>query len=364
MPEIYPELLYLPLYLGLLLSAVVLVFYGERKLAAFIQNRMGPTEVGKFGVLQAIADLLKLVQKEDITPIKANKWIFQIAPLLIFICVFCSTVFIPVNAAIHPAPLASGVLWLVAIVSLDIIGLLAAGWASRSKFSTLGAIRAVAQMVSFEVPLSLCILIVAIYSGSLNLQDITLQQGGTLYSGQKSFILGVPSMFTEVSAIGGLLCWNILTMPLFIPLFVIFYICILAECNRAPFDLPEGESEIVGGFHTEYSGLRWAIFFLSEYSLMVVASMVAVVFFFGGWHSPLPNLGSIKLFDLSSGLFWGIFWLLGKTLLVLLSMVWVRWSLPRLRVDQLMYLCWKVLTPMLFLLLLLMATWKLWLSFA
>jgi NADH-quinone oxidoreductase subunit H len=355
-------LLYLPLYLGLLLSAVVLTFYAERKLAAFIQNRMGPTEVGKFGLLQAIADLLKLVQKEDISPSKANTWVFKLAPLLIFICVFVGMAFIPLNASILPAPLASGMLWLVAIVSLDIIGLMAAGWASRSKFSTLGAIRAVGQMISFEVPLSLCLLIVVIYTGSLNLQEITLRQGGILYTSNKQFILGVPSAFTDVSAFGGLLCWNIVTMPLFIPLFLIFYICILAECNRAPFDLPEGESEIVGGFHTEYSGLRWAIFFLSEYSLMVIASLVAVILFFGGWHSPLPDVGSVQLFTWTSGLFWGVFWLFIKTMLMLLSMVWVRWSLPRVRVDQLMYLCWKVLTPILFLLLLLLATWKMWLT--
>ena len=350
-------------YFAVALGLVLVVFYTERKFAAFVQDRLGPMEVGKYGVLQPVADLLKLLQKEDIIPAKADRILFMIAPLLIFPAIFAGFSVVPLWPGFQASSMEVGVFFLLAIISLDVLGLLMAGWASNSKFSLLGAMRAVAQIISYEIPLGLCVLCVAMLSQSLDLQEIALQQG--IYSNSPNYLFGIKAWGIDVSAVGGILSWNIVRMPLFFIVYVVFYITSLAECNRAPFDIPEGESEIIGGFHTEYSGFRFATFFLAEYSMMVLVAFVGVILFLGAWNTPLSNIGTFALADWTSGApgtlygtLTGLFWIVLKTILVTSLQVIMRWTYPRLRVDQLMYLCWKVLTPLMLLMLVLTGLWR------
>lgn len=340
------------LCLAILATNVVIGVYVERKLSAFFQDRLGPMEVGKWGLLQVFADLLKLFQKEDIVPLNAQKRLFLLAPWIIFISVFGAFAVIPLSSGtwLQGSSTEMGVMLLMGIVSLDSIGILLAGWTSNNKYSLLGAIRSAAQLISYEIPLGLCILCVVIFSSSLNLQEIVLQQG--IFSTTENNLFGLNNLGINVSKVGGFLTWNIVRMPLFFVVFIVYFIASLAEANRAPFDIPEAESELVGGFHTEYSGMRWALLFLSEYGMMLLVSILGAILFFGGWYSPLPNIASIKLADWTngvqgelSGYFLGFFWLMIKSYLLIAVQMWVRWTLPRLRVDQLMYLCWKVLTP-------------------
>lgn len=344
-------------YLGLVLGLVLISFYTERKVAAFIQDRMGPTEVGKFGMLQPVADLLKLLQKENIVPEKADKWLFLLAPMLIFPTVFAGMVVLPLTSNWQAVRLNVGLFFVFAIISIDVVGLLMAGWASGNKFSLLGAMRSVAQFLSYEIPLFLATLCVVVLSQTLDLQEIVLLQ--STESSEKIYFWGIKAWNIETTHIGGIFTWNIFKMPFLVISYAIFFIATLAECNRAPFDLPEGESEIIGGFHTEYSGFRFAMFFLAEYAMMVLVSMLGVILFWGGWLSPLPNLPYLPLAKWTNGNnFWAIFWLTSKTLLVLLLQIIARWTYPRLRVDQLTYLSWKVLTPFALGLFLLCAIWR------
>ncbi len=356
---------FLPLFicLGLALGIVVVGVYTERKVSAFIQDRLGPMHVGPYGVLQLFADLLKLLQKEDIVPALASKKLFLIAPCLIFIAVFLGYAVLPLSPDLQGSTTSVGVFFLLAIISLDIIGILMAGWASNNKYSLLGAMRSVAQIVSYEIPLGLSVLCVVMISQSLNLQDITLQQG--IYSPEYTYLLGIKNWGIETSQWGGFLSWNIFRMPLFFVAFIIFFIASLAECNRAPFDIPEAESELVGGFHTEYSGMRFALIFLAEYAMMLLVCMLGAILFFGGWNTPFPNIGFLKLADWTSGTpgsIWGditgIFWLLTKAFVLILVQMWVRWTYPRLRVDQLMFLCWKVLTPAALIMVFITGLWR------
>lgn len=350
-------IIYFGSYLALVLILVLITFYAERKLAAFIQDRLGPMEVGKYGLLQPIADLLKLLQKEDIVPTKADKKLFLLAPIVIFPAIFAGFALMPLHSSWQAATLNVGVFFVLAIVSLDVIGILMAGWASNSKFSMLGAMRSVAQIVSYEVPLVLSVLCVVVLAQSLDLREIVLRQGTD--SPETIYLFGVKSLGVELNTIGGFLTWNVVQMPFLFVAYVIFFIATLAEANRAPFDLPEGESEIIGGFHTEYSGFRFALFFLAEYALMILVSMLGVLLFWGGWYSPLPNIGELQFADWTNqGLPWAVFWLCSKTILALLLQVIVRWTYPRLRIDQLMYLAWKVLTPIALLMLLLCSFWR------
>ncbi|MES2388135.1 MAG: complex I subunit 1 family protein, partial [Bacteroidota bacterium] len=317
---------------------MLVVFYAERKLAAFIQDRMGPTESGRYGTLQAIADLLKMIQKEDIIPSSADRPLFLFAPLFIFACVFTGFAVMPLGPGMRPSGMETGLFCMLAVVSLDVAGLLMAGrGAGNSKFSLLGAMRAASQVISYEVPLGLTVLSAALLCGSLDLQVISAQQG--LFSPDKNYLFGLSGLGIDVSANGGILCWNIFRMPLFFLVFVIYYIATLAECNRAPFDLPEGESELVAGYHTEYSGFRFAIFFLAEYSMMTLVCMLGAILFLGGWNTPLPNISSLHLADYTSGnpaafsgMAWGFFWLMSKAIFLCLTHIWVRWTFPRLRV--------------------------------
>lgn len=358
-------------FLPFLLLYTILVVYAERKISAFMQDRLGPMEVGYYGILQTVADLLKLLQKEDIIPTSANKRLFQLAPLFIFVPIFMGFSMLPITPAWSAPAFSSALYFIFAIISLDVIGIVIAGWASNNKYSMLGTIRSAAQIISYEVPLTLSILCVCVLSQTLDLQEISFQQGILINSvdgdlSQTNYLLGIKQLNTDVTMNGGFITWNIFRMPILFFAWIIFFIASLAESNRAPFDLPEAESELVAGFQTEYSGFRWAIIMLAEYAMMLLVSFVGVILFWGSWNTALPNIGTWKLADWttgSTGTFslhaWGIFWLLSKTLLTVCLQIWVRWTFPRIRIDQLTSLSWKYLTPASLLLLVICALWKL-----
>ena len=327
--------------------------YAERKVSAFIQDRLGPTETGKFGTLQTFADILKMLQKELITPAAADKLLFIMAPAVIFIAVYLGFAALPWGPGLEPARLNLGLYYIFAIISVETLGILMAGWGSNNKYSLLGAMRSVAQIISYEIPAGFAIISVVMITQTLNLQDISTQQG--VLSGESIKFLGL----IDVSHTGGILAWNIFRAPHLIIAFVIYFIASLAESNRAPFDIPEAESELVAGFHTEYTGLRFAFVFLAEYSMMFLVSMLGAILFLGAWNTPLPNIGSVHLADYTTGTAFGIFWIALKTLLLVGVQMWIRWTLPRFRIDQLMNLCWKVLTPLAFLCMLISGVWRL-----
>ena len=272
----------------LLLYAVVAI-YAERKLSAFIQDRLGPMEVGYYGIAQTVADLLKLIQKEDIIPAKSDSRLFKVAPIIIFTSVFAGFAVLPLSASWSGATFSSALFFLLAIISLDVIGIVIAGWSSNNKYSMLGTMRSAAQIISYEVPLGLSVLCVCMVCESLDLQEISYQQ--SILGEQPQYLFGIESLGIDTGAIGGFLTWNIFRMPLLAGAWIIFFIASLAECNRAPFDLPEAESEIVAGFQTEYSGFRWAVIMLAEYGMMLLVSILGAVLFFGSWNTPLPNIG-------------------------------------------------------------------------
>jgi len=358
------------IYLTLILLSVLVVFYAERKVAAFMQDRLGPMETGKFGMLQAIADLLKMIQKEDIVPEKADKTLFKLAPIFIFAVVFTGFCALPLAADFQASTINIGLYFVITIISLDVIGLLIAGWSSNNKYALFGAMRAVAQIVSYEIPVGLSVLAVVITCQTLDLQEICFQQSTFINPNSSTgethnYLLGIKALGVDVSQWGGIFTWNILRSPILFIAYIIYFIATLAECNRAPFDIPEAESELVAGYHVEYSGFRFAIFFLSEYAMMLLTGILAAILFLGGWNSPLPNIGSLKLYEWTTGvpgtwasIIWGIFWTLSKSILALIVHIWIRWTFPRLRVDQLMYLCWKVLTPFALVVLLVSSFWK------
>jgi len=291
--------------------------YAERKISAFMQDRLGPMRVGPYGILQTIADTVKLLFKEAIFPRGVDRRLFVTAPLLVNVGAFLPFVVIPWGARLQPADLNVGVFYVVAVSSISTVGLIMAGWASNNKYALFGAMRSAAQIVSYEIPALLVILVPVLIVGSLSLQDLTLAQAG-----------GLPSWFL------------FRYFPLMPVAFLIFFTAGLAETNRAPFDIPEAESELVAGFHTEYSGFFFSLFFLAEYSEMFVVSAVASVLFLGGYLAPLPALQQIGPLPL------GWFWLLAKAWGLVFVMMWLRWTLPRSRVDQLMHIAWKVLLPM------------------
>lgn len=331
----------------------LMAVWAERKVSAYMQNRLGPMETGKFGLFQTFADILKLVQKEDIVPAAADKVLFFIAPVLVFLSVFMGFAALPVTYGYISSDISLGVFYLLAVVSIEVVGILMAGWSSNNKYALLGSVRSVAQIISYEIPAVIAVLSVVMLCGSLNLQDITMQQG--IYAADPIYFLGI----WKVNAVGGFLAWHIFQAPHLIIAFFIYFIASLAECNRAPFDIPEAESEIVAGFHIEYSGFKFAALFLAEYAMMFLVSMIAVVLFLGGWNTPLPNIGSLALADWTSGVAWGVFWIIGKSIVMVLIQMWVRWTFPRFRMDQLMSFCWKVLIPVSFGCMLISAIWKL-----
>ncbi len=343
-------------YLPFLLGFVVVGVYGERKISAFIQNRLGPMEVGPKGALQTIADLLKMLQKEDIVPAKADRVLFIMAPLVVFAAIFLGFAVLPLTAGVSGSAIPTGIFFLLAIVSLDVLGVLMAGWGSNNKFSLYGAMRSVSQIVSYEIPLGLSVLCVVMITQTLDMHQMSVQQG----TGFENYLFGIRATNLSISGIGGFLTWNIFRAPLLLVVFLIFFIAGLAEANRAPFDLPESESEVIGGYHTEYSGFRFGIFMLAEYGMMLLVSFLAAILFFGGWQTPLPNIGGLQLADWTTGEFWGVFWLVGKALVFVFIQMWIRWTVPRLRVDQLMDMAWKYLTPIALVMVFLCGIWRLW----
>jgi len=338
-------------------SALFALFgvYAERKVSAFIQDRLGPTETGKYGALQTVADILKMLQKELIVPAAADKLLFMLAPAIIFIAVFLGFAVLPWGPGLAPSKLNLGLYYIFAVLSIETLGILMAGWGSNNKYSILGAMRSAAQIISYEIPAGFAIISVVMIAQTLDLQDIASQQG--ILSPEKIKFAG----FWDVSSIGGIFSWNIFRAPHLLIAFVIYFIASLAESNRAPFDIPEAESELVAGFHTEYTGLGFAFVFLAEYSMMFLVSMIAVVLFLGAWNTPLPNIGPAQLAAWTTGAWWGILWIILKTLTLVGMQIWIRWTLPRLRVDKLMALSWKVLTPLAFLCMLISGIWRLWL---
>ena len=357
-------MLALPIFLVIAVSFVVVGVYLERKVSAFIQDRLGPMVVGKYGLLQLIADLLKLLQKEDIVPKAADRKLFLLAPLIIFASVFAGYAVMPLTPDLQGSATEVGVFYLMAIVSVDVIGIMMAGWGSNNKYSLFGAMRSVAQIVSYEIPLGLTILCAVMICQTLNLQTISFQQG--IYTEETNYLFGLKALGVDVTNWGGIFSWNILRNPFLLIAYIVFFITTLAESNRAPFDLPEGESELVGGYNTEYSGMRFALLMLSEYAMMLLVSFLGAILFLGSWNTPLPNLGPLRLADWTSGLpgtAWGnitgVFWLFSKAMLAVLVQMWVRWTFPRVRVDQMMFLCWKVLTPIGLILLLISGVWRL-----
>ena len=291
-----------------LLVAVAYLTFAERKVIAAMQMRRGPNVVGPFGLLQPIADGVKLLFKETILPAGANRVVFLLAPMLTFTLAMIAWAVIPVDDGWVIADINVGVLYLFAISSLGVYGIIMAGWASNSKYAFLGALRSAAQMVSYEVSMGFVIVTVILCAGSLNVSQIVEAQRGLWYA-----------------------------IPL-LPMFVVFFVSTLAETNRAPFDLPEGESELVAGYFVEYSSMAFALFFLGEYANMILMSGITVILFLGGWLPPL----SVEPFT------WipGVVWFALKVSLVLFCFLWVRATFPRYRYDQLMRLGWKVFLPL------------------
>ncbi len=294
----------------------------ERKVSAHIQCRLGPMEVGPHGAFQTLADGVKLLAKEDIVPQGADRFLFAMAPILSFVGSFVVFAVVPFGPNLVIADLNLGVYFLAAIGSIEAIGVIAAGWASNNKWSVFGAVRAATQVVSYEIPLSLSLVTIACLAGSLSTLDIVNAQSGWIWN------------------------WFLFRNPFMVISFLIFYISCLAECKRAPFDLPEAESELVSGFHTEYSGMRFAIFFLAEYAAMYVVSAVAVVLFLGGWHTGIGPLDGwlLEQSPILANLL-GALVIITKSFLLVFVQMWLRWTLPRIRLDQMMYLCLKVLVP-------------------
>lgn len=310
-----------PLMLG-----VAYLTYAERKIIGYIQVRIGPNRVGPWGLLQPIADGLKLALKEVILPAKSNLYLFLIAPVLAIGPALAAWAVMPFDATMTLANIDAGLLYVLAITSMGVYGIVIAGWASNSRYAFLGALRSAAQVVSYEIAMGFALVGVLVAAGSLNLGEIVLaQQGGFLH-------------------------W--FWLPLF-PLFVVYFISGVAETNRAPFDVSEGESEIVAGFHVEYSGMAFAVFFLAEYADMILISMLAAVMFMGGWLSPFQGIPGLEaLFS------WvpGIVWLLMKTCIFLFLYLWFRATFPRYRYDQIMRLGWKVFIPVTLVWLIVVAT--------
>jgi len=305
-----------------------------RKVAGDIQARIGPNRVGPNGVLQFVADGVKLLLKEDVIPAQADRFLFKLAPYLVFVGSFAAFVVVPFGVGLIASDLNIGLYYVMAVTSLVTIGVLMAGWASNNKWALLGGMRAAAQIVSYEVPVGMALMPAVLVAGSLSLQDIVRSQGGLL----------------------GIFGWNLFHDPFTFFSFFLYLTAAMAETNQTPFDLPEAESELVAGYNVEYSGIRFAFFFMAEFGDMFIVSALAAACFLGGWHAPflrveaLPplwgNLVSLAVF-------------LAKTLVMVLVIMWIRWTLPRIRVDQLMRMCWKYLVPLTFFNLLGVSVWLL-----
>jgi len=290
--------------LGLITISAMVLTWAERKVAGHMQRRIAAKEVGPFGLIQPVADVIKLLGKEMLTPADVEKPLYYLGPILIFVPVLVSFVVIPFDARLQVMDVNVGILVILAFSSLSVLSILIAGWGSNNKYSLIGSIRSVAQNIAYEIPLLLSLLAVVFMSNSLSMKEIVEAQNDV---------------------------WYVFKQPI---AFLIFFIACVAETNRTPFDLPEGESELVAGYHTEYSGMRFALFFLAEYTSMLIVSAVATTLFLGGYKGPvLP----------------GVVWFLGKTYFLVFLMLWFRWTFPRVRFDQLLNFSWKILMPLSFL---------------
>ena len=316
-------LLKILIVLNAVLVAVTFMVLLERKVIAWVQVRLGPMRVGPYGVLQPIADVVKLMTKEDITPVRADRWVFTLAPLIALIpalVVFAVIPFGPVvslfgrQVSLYVTDLNVGLLYIVSVASIGVYGIILAGWSSNSKYPLLASLRASAQLISYEVAVTMGLVSMIVTAGTLSMVGII----------QAQYNQGVWYAFIQPVA------------------FFIYFVGGLAETNRAPFDMPEAEQELTGGFHTEYSGMRFALFFLAEYANMIVVSTVATTLFMGGWLRPFPNVAALSFLDFVPA--W--IWFLLKTFVFLYVFLWVRATLPRYRYDQLMRLGWKVLIPL------------------
>jgi len=312
----------LVVFAGTMLTVLIMI-YAERRVSAFIQGRLGPNRVGPKGIFQPLADGIKFLMKEDIIPAGVDKPIFILAPAVLLIPALMTFAVIPFGSDItlfgrqiplQVADVNVGILYVLALTSIGVYGIVLAGWSSNSKYSLLGGLRSAAQLISYELAMGLAVVSIILLSGSLKLNDIVADQQGYLFS------------------------WNVFKQPL---AFIIFLIAVYAETNRLPFDLSEAEQELVGGYHTEYSSIKFSMFFMAEYANMITAAALTVTLFFGGWDVPLINetslgiwgtLLSVSSFILKMGFFLFLF-------------IWVRWTFPRFRYDQLMKLGWKVMLP-------------------
>jgi len=298
-----------------LITAVAFYTYFERKVIGAMQIRVGPSRVGPLGLIQPFADVFKLLLKEIILPTSSNRFLFLLAPIIAMAPAFAAWAVVPFNDFLVLADVDAGLIYVLALTSLGVYGIIIAGWASNSKYAFLGAMRAAAQTVSYEIAMGFSLVGVLILAGSMNLRQIVLAQQGGIFD------------------------WY--WLPL-LPLFVIYMISGVAETNRAPFDQAEGESEIVAGFHVEYSGSSFAVFFLAEYANMILISGLTAILFAGGWLSPFEGVPVLGETFLAEG---SIFWFLGKTVVFMFMFLWYRATFPRYRYDQIMRLGWKVLIP-------------------
>ena len=343
--SIFPELGGLLITIGVVFGFVNVFAIGavwsERKVSAHMQCRLGPMEVGPHGLLQTVADGLKLLTKEDIIPRLADKPLFAIAPAVVFAGVLMRFVPLPFGDKLIASDLDLGLFFIAAVGAVEVLGVIMAGWASNNKWSLFATIRTATQMVSYEIPIGIAFVTVILCSGSFSLMEIVNQQGGLLTDAE--------TLTTD--NLGWIWHWNLFRNPFMPILAIVYFIASLAECKRAPFDLPEAESELVSGFHTEYSGMRFALFFLAEYAAMYLVAAVAVVIFLGGWWSgiyPLDALGmgpDATIYTKTLGLLVKVGVFLSKAFALVFVQMWIRWTLPRIRLDQMMYVCWKVLLP-------------------
>jgi NADH-quinone oxidoreductase subunit H len=303
--------------------------------------------VGLKGLLQPLADIIKLIQKESIRPLKADRWLFQISPFLVFMGSFASFAVVPFSPFYIGADLNVGIYYLIAVSSIVVIGIFMAGWASNNKYTMIGGVRSVAQIISYEIPGGFVILALVMFAGTLSMQDIIVQQTGGFWNW---YLFGGPKAISIISPITGMVVstpgtwWSVILIPMFFLASIIVYICGLAETNRVPFDLPEAESELVAGYNTEYTAMKYAIFYLAEYANMFVVCAVSVTLFLGGWLSPFPKF-IVQYMGMNNNVAIGVeglFWFVSKGIALVMLQILLRWTLPRLRVDQLMHLCWKM----------------------
>jgi NADH-quinone oxidoreductase subunit H len=320
---------------GFIGISAFLAIWAERKVSGRIQDRLGPTRVGPFGLLQSLADGIKLISKEDHAPTGSDLFLFKLSPYLAFCASFVGFLALPFGEGFVAKELNVAAFFMLAVLSSEVFGVVLAGYASASKWSLFGGVREAAQVVSYEVPRAMCVVIPIAVAGTLNLNTIGNQQAGGVWN------------------------WNIFHDPFTFVAFFIFFVTATASCKRAPFDLAEAESELVAGFHTEYSGFRWSIFFLAEYGSMFAVSGLASLLFLGGWHTGFLAEEATRMY----GFWWGnllnVLVFTGKCWFLVLVMMWMRWSLPRLRIDQVMETCLQYFLPISCVLLIGVCVWQL-----